>query len=298
MVLEALISTKRAERQPWKLFFLGIMYASIGTFLGLWIFKNQASLVLVFLTVFASIPLVYSMTKYEEKRDLQNKKEIVMLKGHTRALIAFMYLFFGFVIAFSIWYLLLPDRLLQITFNSQIETIRNINAGVIGTILEPPTSMIDASVARHQTIFMQIFSNNIKVLLFSMFFSFFYGAGAIFILTWNASVIAVAIGNLIRNHLATVADTTGLLKIGSYLGIFSLGLLRYSIHGFFEILSYFAAGLAGGIISVAVIKHDFGSPIFKKVLADSVDLIVLSIILVFLAALIEVYITPIFFSSI
>ena len=298
MVLESLIGTKRAENQPWKLFFLGLMYASIGTFLGLWIFKNQASLVLVFLTVFAAIPLVYSMTKYEEKRDLKIKSELTILKGHSKALIAFMYLFFGFVIAFSIWYILLPDRLIQITFNSQIETIRSINGGIIGTnIGTSAASLVDSSATQHTTIFMQIFSNNIKVLLFCIFFSFFYGAGAIFILTWNASVIAVAMGNLIRTNLATIADKSGLFQIGSYFGIFSLGLLRYSIHGFFEILSYFAAGLAGGIISVAVIKHDFGSAPFKKILADSIDLIVLAIVLVFLAALLEVYITPIFFSS-
>ena len=96
-------------------------------------------------------------------------------------------------------------------------------------------------------------------------------------------------------NIATLAEKTGFLKIGGYFGIFSLGLLRYAIHGIPEILAYFTAGLAGGIISVAVIRHDFGSSSFKQVLADSVDLIVLSIGLVFFAAILEVYITPIFF---
>ncbi|MFH1591920.1 MAG: stage II sporulation protein M [Candidatus Woesearchaeota archaeon] len=296
MVLESLFGPKKALSSPWRLFFLGLMYASIGTFLGLWIFKNQASLVLVFLTVLATVPLMYKTMKYEEKRDLKFTSELKLIKKHSRALIAFMFLFFGFVIAFSIWYLLLPDRLLQITFASQIETIRSINGGVISNVISPgASSLVDISATKHAAVFMQIFSNNIKVLLFCIFFSFFYGAGAIFILTWNASVIAVAIGNLIRSKIGAVADYVGLLKIGSYLGIFSLGLLRYAIHGSFEILSYFTAGLAGGIISVAVIKHDFGSLSFKKILADSVDLIVLAIVLVFLAAILEVYVTPIFF---
>jgi len=297
MVLESLIGPKKAEHQPWKLFFLGFMYASIGTFLGLWIFKNQASLVLVFLTVLASIPLMYKTIKYEEKKDLKYKTELKLIKEHSRALVAFMFLFFGFVIAFTVWYVLLPDRLLQITFNSQIETIRSINSGIVGVTIGP-SALIETSAAKHSNIFMQIFSNNIKVLLFCIFFSFFYGAGAIFILTWNASVIATAMGNIIRNGVAAVADQIGLLKIGSYLGIFSFSLLRYTMHGFFEILAYFTAGLAGGIISVAIIRHEFGSVLFKKILADSVDLIVLSIVLVFLAALLEVYVTPIFFSSI
>ncbi|MEK6922616.1 MAG: hypothetical protein AABX08_02330, partial [Nanoarchaeota archaeon] len=66
MVLESILGPKKAQSSPWKLFFMGLIYASIGTFLGLWIFKNQASLVLVFLTVMASIPLMHSTMKYEE----------------------------------------------------------------------------------------------------------------------------------------------------------------------------------------------------------------------------------------
>ena len=294
MVLESLIGPKRAERKPMRLFYLGLLYASIGTFLGLWIFKNQASLVLVFLTVMAAIPLVYSTTKYEEKIDSKNIKELKILKHHSRALSTFMFLFFGFVIAFSLWYLLLPDKLVQSTFNAQITTIRDINTKVVGAVIDS-AGTIDASATGQSTIFLQIFSNNIKVMLFSIFFSFFYGAGAIFILTWNASVIGVAMGSFVRTQASSLAAEAGLLKAGSYLGIYSLSILRYAIHGIPEILAYFTAGLAGGIISVAVIRHDFGSSAFKKILTDSFDLIIIAIGLVFIAALLETYVTPIFF---
>ena len=43
----------------------------------------------------------------------------------------------------------------------------------------------------------EIFINNMGVLFLCIIFSFLYGAGAIFILTWNASVIAAAIGSFI-----------------------------------------------------------------------------------------------------
>ena len=121
-----------------------------------------------------------------------------------------------------------------------------------------------------------------------------YGAGAIFILTWNASVIATAIGNFIRSNIASYASQAG-FRAASYFQIVSLALLRYLLHGIPEILAYIIAGLAGGIISVAVINARFGTRKFERVILDSSDLILLSVLLLILATLIEVYITPIFF---
>ena len=67
------------------------------------------------------------------------------------------------------------------------------------------------------------------------------------------------------------------------------------IHGGIEIGSYFVGALAGGIISVAVIKHDVRSEKFWIILQDSLNLIILAVILLFIAALIEVFITPALF---
>ena len=63
-------------------------------------------------------------------------------------------------------------------------------------------------------------------------------------------------------------------------------------HGFFEILAYFIGGLAGGIISVAIINHDVRSPKFRIILKDSFDLILIAIAILIIAAFIEVFITP------
>jgi len=66
----------------------------------------------------------------------------------------------------------------------------------------------------------------------------------------------------------------------------------YMIHGIPEILAYFIGALGSGIISSAVIKHDYRSNEFKHVLIDSLDLLILSAVVLVLAALIEVYLTP------
>jgi uncharacterized membrane protein SpoIIM required for sporulation len=67
------------------------------------------------------------------------------------------------------------------------------------------------------------------------------------------------------------------------------------IHGIPEIMAYFYGGLAGGIISVAVIRHHYTSKKFLTIVEDSADLVMLSIFLLVVGALLEVYITPILF---
>ena len=141
----------------------------------------------------------------------------------------------------------------------------------------------------------KIFLNNIKVLLFCIFFAFFYGAGAIFILTWNASVISAAVGNIIRTNLAVYASDFGLNSLWTYFSIFSVGILRYLIHGVPEIMGYFIGGIAGSVISVAMINHDFSTTNFKKVLIDSISLIILAVFVLLIAALMEVFLTPLLF---
>jgi uncharacterized membrane protein SpoIIM required for sporulation len=128
-----------------------------------------------------------------------------------------------------------------------------------------------------------------------MLFAFIFGSGAIFILIWNASVIGTAIGNFMRTEIASIANLFGFDKIAHYFQIISLGLLRYSIHGIPEILAYFIGGLAGGIISIAIIRHDFGTKKFETILLDSADLILLSVGVLFIASILEVFVTPILF---
>lgn len=299
MVLESLINPKKAEHKPYKMLPIGIIYASVAIFLSLWVFKDQASLVMVFITVICCTPLIYMAIKREERKDTKLLKERTLLKEHSKVLTSFTFLFFGFIIAFSIWYVVLPQASVTSLFSTQTATINSINSNVIfgdavKTFAVPSAQTITTSFSS-SNLFTQILSNNIKVMLFCIFFSFFFGAGAIFILTWNASVISTAIGAFIRNNLSNYASTTGLTKAAAYFHIASLGLLKYSIHGIPEILAYFVGGLAGGIISVAVIRHDFDTKIFKHILNDFAYLFALAIILVVVAAFLEVYVTPAIF---
>lgn len=282
MVLESLITPRLAEKKPWQLFFIGLFYSTIAIFLSLWIFQEYASLIMVFLTVLACVPLVFNTMKLEEKKENLNEKTVQELAEHWRAIYFFIALFLGFLVSFAVWYVFLPDALVQSLFATQTSTINAINTKISSSAAT--THGITAYIA-NGAVFAKIFSNNIKVLFFCVFFSFFYGAGAIFILTWNASVISAAVGNFIRENLSSALGW-------SYFAVFSVGFMRYMTHGIFEILAYFIAGLAGGIISVAVIRHQLISKKFRHIVFDSFDLIVISVFTLFVAALIEVFITP------
>jgi len=283
MVLESLINPLRAERRPWEMFFLGLLYASVALFLSTQLFEGLAGLIAVFLTVIVSVPIVYNTIKLEEKKDTLGLDEKTLLKEHGWALSIFIFLFIGVMFAFILWYLFLPGNMVSSVFSVQIDTIQGINS-------VPVSGNLDG-----MAVFMKIFFNNVKVMVFCLLFAFFFGAGAIFILTWNASVIAVAIGAYTRKHLETLSYKAGFTALGSYLHALSLGLARYVIHGIPEIIAYFIAGLAGGIISVAVVRHDFNSNNFRKIVLDSVDLILIAFVVLVIAALIEVFITPTLF---
>lgn len=274
MVLEELIFPETAEHNPGELFFLGLLYASVGILLSLWIFKTEASMIMVLLTVIASMPLVYKTLKREEKKDMFIEKERKLLKEHGKALKFLMYLFFGFIVGYALWFIFLPIDSASNLFRAQIATINQINSKVIGNAIS-------------DNVFFQILFNNLRVLFFAIIFALFYGAGAIFILTWNASVIGSAIGDFAKNKIAGISN---------YFISIPIAIGRYMTHGVFEILAYFVGGLAGGIISVAIINHDISSDKFKVIIRDSLDLILLSIILLILAAFVEVFITPIMFS--
>lgn len=279
MVIESLINPKKAEGHPFEMFVIGAIYSSVAIFLSLWIFKDYASLVMVFLTVIASLPLVFSVIKIEEDKDSKSQSEKFLLKEHSKAVMIFVFLFLGYLLSFSFWFSVLPENIVSNIFNVQLETIRAINSNVVG-------------FSTGGDFLMQIFSNNVKVMIFCILFAFLFGAGAIFILTWNASVIAAAVGSFVRNNLEVYSQAVGIEKLTGYFHLGSTSLMRYLVHGIPEITAYFVAGLAGGIISVAVIRHDFGTDKFKKIVMDSVDLLVIAILLLIVAAFMEVFITP------
>ncbi|MGV8141080.1 MAG: stage II sporulation protein M, partial [Candidatus Woesearchaeota archaeon] len=240
MVLENLISPENAENRPALLIFLGFLYTTLALFLGYYIFEAYSSVFMVFLATLAASPLVYRLMKMEEEKDLTDIEEKVLLKEHSKALKAFMYLFIGATLCFAFWYAVLPSDMSAIIFHSQSSTISVINAQVTG---QAASSESHAHVVSSTTFFSRIFFNNVKVLLFCVLFSFLYGAGAIFILIWNASIVGTAIGAFIRSSLEAMSRSACTSGAGVTFCAVTSGIMRYAVHGIPEILAYFIAAL-------------------------------------------------------
>ncbi len=277
MVLEYLVGLKEAEHRPWEMFFIGLLYSSVALLLSLWIFKGHFGLNVVFLTTIASMPLIINAINREKQQDMDMNDERSRLRSHSKVVSLFIFLFLGITLGFSLWYVFLPAPLAEDVFSMQIATITSVDQQVVAGRAISDIKGISPSVA-----FSNIFQRNIKLLFFCLLFSFFYGAGAIYILALNASFIGTAIGIFVT-------------QAGNYATGYPLALLRYLTHGIPEIMAFFIAGLAGGIISIAIIKHDFKSKYFERVVFDSLDLVLLSVVYLVVATLIEVYVTPAFF---
>ena len=286
-MLEMLLSPAKAEREPWTMFFVGLVYASLAILLVNWIFSGDAVLakysgiLVVTFTVMFSLPFMYYIIKNEEEKSIEYEGTLRILKEHSKALMALMWLFIGFIVAFSFWYVILASNQ---SFRAQIETYCLINRPsnfeecVTQYGVKPTSRGVTGALTAKERIFM-IFTNNVYVLIFTLVFSLIFGAGAIFVLAWNASVIAAAVGIFSKSNLMSLP----------------LGIMRYMIHGIPEIGAYFIGALAGGIVSVAIIKHDTKNERFWSILQDALNLIIIAVVVLFIAALIEVFITPALF---
>ena len=285
-MLESMINPKRLEKGPWKMFFIGILYASLSILLVKWFFSkdvvlyNFSGMIVVTFCVMFSLPFMFYLIRTEEEEDEEATGFLSVWKIHSDAIYGFMWLFFGFILAFSFWYIVLHDQTL---FNAQVQTYCMINSpeSIEGCVQNYAFDKINPTGAATKSArLLSIISNNVYVMIFTLIFSLIFGAGAIFILAWNASVIATAIGIFTQYQISEIP----------------IGIARYMIHGFPEIAAYFTTALAGGIFGVGIIGTGFGNYKFLHVLETVVILLFMAIILIVGAGVVEVYLTPILFN--
>jgi len=279
-MLKILFSPKRAVRHPLEMMLIAIVYSSIAIWLSYFIYPQYSTIVMVFFTVLSCIYVLQSAFKREEGKEKKNIKEEKLLRSHLRLLVLMLFLFIGFVISFSIWTFLMPTILpadqVTLIFSSQSSAVESVRAAVTG--VSGTGNSVSGNVVSTNGLTPIIF-NNLKVLIVSLIFAFFFGAGAIFVLVWNASVMGFVIGNLARNSLGLIG--------------MPIAFAKYFVHGIPEMLAYLTAALAGGIIYMAICRGDFTNhDRNKRIIFDVIALIIISIFLLIGAALIEVYISP------
>jgi len=289
MVLEYIFNPFVLKKKPWEMFIVGFAYSLVALFLSYLVFKEVSGLLTVFLIVIAILPTMYITIKSEEELDIKYQGEWKLLQEHAKVIVFLLCLFLGITAALIASYVFLPQSVVDTVFDLQHKAIVNVNNYVRGNIVgEGITTQVTKT-----DVFVKIFLNNLKVLFFCLIFSLLYGSGALFILTWNASVIAAAVGSLIKNKLAETASLAGFGLFSVYFGTATFSFFKYMLHGILEITAYFIIALAGGILSMALIKKDLS---YDTIMTDVLDLVLISISFLLVGGIVEVYITPLLFS--
>jgi uncharacterized membrane protein SpoIIM required for sporulation len=268
-MLESVLKFREIEKSPYLTFVWALMIASVGILLSTQLsYKINAGgtivdLTGVFAVLFTIIPSVYFLTmiiKKEEKME-QDALEKHYRKGfwerHERDLMFFLFYFLGVMFAFSIWAFILPADMFQI----QLSKIYEIRSAVTGAAITKGS--LDS--------FLSILTNNLEVLVFSFVFSLLFGAGAVFIIVWNASVLGVYIGELSKSVFEIPIVT-----------------LQFLPHGIPEVVGYLAAGLSGGLLSAAILRSH-RKDVLLKIAFDSLKIMFVGAMFIILAAAIEVY---------
>ncbi|MBI4449387.1 stage II sporulation protein M [Candidatus Woesearchaeota archaeon] len=275
MVLESLVRAQTAEDHPLRMFLLGALYAFLGIVIALWVFRSHAGLVSVFFSVIFLIPLFLDTLLKEEYAEIHTQSERRLLLSHARALTYLIWIFAGMTTAYAAGYLLIPDHYINDAYGIQLSTITEFNTDLANSISGGAISV---------GVFNAILINNLKVLAISFLLTLISGAGVLFVISWNASVIGAALGTYVTQQASAIGGPLAIAPL--------LGLIRYALHAIPEAAAYFIGGISGGLLSLALVHHNTEHAPSQTLLRDTFYLLFLSCAILVLAALIEVYAVP------
>ena len=273
MVLESLVDPLKVRKHPYEFLVVGFIVTVVSFYLSYAVFTDHASFLFLILIMFAALPTLYIGLQNEHAMELYLKSELSILKKHGEYITMIGCYFIVVFLAFILLTVINPVSMTETVFEPQVSAINGLNGHINGQI-----------TSTQKTSF--ILLNNMRVLLFTICFSFLYGAGAIFILTWNISTVGVAAGALMLKNLQVLQYTN--ITAPVVVGAVSHPFLRYMVHGIPELMGFFVGGLAGALISKAVIHDTLNQ---KETLMDIFNVIAIAVILIFVSAFIEVYIS-------
>lgn len=248
MVLEKIISVERVESNILYGIIFGVIISLIGIVIGANIFQSDPSMAALFFIVIGAVPFFRKMLFIEES-EMERDSFRQLFSDYKKIMLVFVSFYIGVALTYftlsilpAIPFIGHPEAL----FEKQL----SVFTGFSGSFINPEA-------------FALILANNLGVVVLTLVLSLLYGAGAVLVLSWNASTLGVFFASL---------GTSALI---------------YVPHASLEFFGFFSAAVAGGLISAAIEKHEFGTPGFSRVLKDVGLLILLSVIFIVIGALVE-----------
>ena len=271
MVLEQFLESEKIKNHLLYVSGLGFFYVFFSFFVAKLFFGASVSVAMLFTCTLLLVPSLNYILNIEEKIEskvgvkhfFRNHKDIIDIY-----LVLFIGIFFGYLILGAFFADLGNDFSYQVNF---LEREEGLNKELIDdfAIKEYNPTMQN---------FYSLISWGLAVILICFLLSIFYGSGAIFLITLNASIFSTFIVYILQY----VGRSIGM--VFSVLGLFL-------IHMIPEIAGFMMAAIAGGVVSRAITREKFGSEGFKNVMKDAVILLLIGIGLIIISAFLEIFVT-------
>jgi uncharacterized membrane protein SpoIIM required for sporulation len=263
-MLESLIKAEKMGQKPFEMFFLAIAMTLIAAALAYTVSPDSAGHLIIAFVCIGAAPIMVRVITLEEKESADiHENEVRMLARHGDMFEIFGWFFLGVIVATSFLFVIMPTSMEQPMFGPQMQELQSIRGMATGRV----TSECDM---------LCLFENNFGVLLLVLVFSFVFGAGAVYIITWNASIVGVLIG------MTAKAETGNLLL--NYIVALPISIVKLFPHGIFEVGAYFFGGLAGGMLSAMIVRGHWKR---TDVLKDILAVFLIATLLVAIGAVIE-----------
>jgi len=314
MAIEQLISAKRLKESPVYTFFIGFFCTVVGMLLAMRVFPQYSSIVMITFAILPLVGVTYKLVNEEEK--IYEKHSHVLWKNPVLGVLAFLFL--GMVFAFTVGFIAIPQDVTQHLFANQLDTFYQLGgptaqavAGICqGNVVKEhsftfcksedlnndgnyeavyyngkdPVNVGTTDGELHNYnlyVFEAIFFNNLQLLLLVFLLSLLFGAGSLFVLAWNASILGVFFGSAIGELVNRTVGT-------NLYSALPITVWTIWFHGVPEFISFFLAAISGGVLGIVLIKRKYSDKLFKNVIKQSCIVFLSSLILLAIAAAIEV----------
>lgn len=267
MVLEQFLDQKIVRNHFFFVLILSAAFVYVAYLVQSFFFPNSSVAIVLLLTILI-VPSLHHIMTMEEKMERKVKKHF--WRRHKTLFKVYSGAFLGILIGFLFIGFTIPGTL---EYQNTLLEKSHLRPELISTFMDQP---YEPSI----TTAISLFSNNMRYILIGFVLSVFYGAGAAFIIAFNASFFAAFVVALFTRWASAVQLT-------------EISLL----HLLPEAAGYIFAAIAGAAISKTIIHEKIKGRAFSKVLGNSLLLLFFSIILIFAAAIIETFVTaPVFHS--
>jgi len=271
MVLEQVLSFKTIGNKSYYAFGLAFVFVFIGYVVSRYFFGKTVSIAMLFMCTLLLVPSLVKLLAMEEKIERKYGMKH-FFKTHEKIFKIYLFVFLGILVGYIVLGVISSD--FDNNFQYQLNYLTKQEGITEASIEDFASNEVNLGFGQ----FLSILGSNLGILALCFILSLFYGAGAIFLVVFNASVFASFILLLFR-------------YIGDAIGTFSGIVFLLFLHMIPEVGGFLLASIAGGVLSYAFYKERFMGKPFKNVARDSLIILIIAILLVVLGAFLEIYVT-------